>query len=150
GGVGYELTQEDLALGVDRVHHQVQQARDLRLIGMALASRAGIGIRLRHRLVPVRLVIGAEFRVAAGARSRTGRRDAAARALPSAGRRRMADFDGGRELARSARSAPGGWGAENPKPLFWTGARGNDHNPTGICGATKVFQRSFGGNASSR
>ena len=34
GGVGDQLAQEDLAVGVDRVHHQVEEPRDLGLKGV--------------------------------------------------------------------------------------------------------------------
>ena len=41
GGVGDQLAQEDLAVGVDRVHHQVEEARDLGLEGVHLGCGFG-------------------------------------------------------------------------------------------------------------
>ena len=42
GGVGDQLAQEDVGLGIDRVHHQVQQLGDLGLERVRL--RSGLGV----------------------------------------------------------------------------------------------------------
>ena len=46
GRIRDQLAQEDVLVGVDRVHHQVQQLGDIGLEGVAL--RGGSGVSSRH------------------------------------------------------------------------------------------------------
>ena len=48
GGVGDQFAQEDVAVGIDGMHHQVQEARHLRLERAGLAFGAGLGHRRRE------------------------------------------------------------------------------------------------------
>ena len=44
GGVGDELADEDLAVGIDRVYHQMQQARNIGLEALRAGGLSGRGL----------------------------------------------------------------------------------------------------------
>jgi hypothetical protein len=113
------------------MHHEVEQPRHFGLEGelpllarLRLLSRVDSHRHLVRSLDMERKI--ARFELAGKDKKKAGRKTGP---LPS-----TFDSKTRKEMARSERRPRGGWGAEIPKPLHWTGPRGNDAHHTFLWG----------------